>query len=224
MRRNSVAALLGLAVALAVVIGSAIDLSAHRRDEYLQAARLAIQPGRVELQLDLTPGIAVAETIIAEIDRDRDGLLSSDEQQAYVGRVLSGIALDVDGQAVHAQPVESTFPTLDALRRGEGTIALRVSAVLPALDAGEHHLSYRNGYRGELAVYLANALVPESPRVAITDQRRDRDQRDLTIDYVLRPERRRAVFAAGGWLAVGVGVMPVWWRFTRARRARRVQR
>ena len=37
--------------------------SAHRRDEYLQAACLAIDPDRVELALDLTAGIAVAEVV-----------------------------------------------------------------------------------------------------------------------------------------------------------------
>jgi hypothetical protein len=37
-------------------------------------------------------------------------------------------------------------------------------------------------------VYLANALVPRSDRIVITAQRRDTTQRDLTIDYVLRPE------------------------------------
>ena len=36
------------------------------------------------------------------------------------------------------------------------------------------------------SVYLANALVPESDQVAVTAQRRDGDQTELTIDYVLR--------------------------------------
>ena len=64
-------------------------MSAHRRDEYLQAARLAIDPGGVQLELDLTPGIALAEAIIADIDRNRDGSLSDDEQRAYGRLVLS---------------------------------------------------------------------------------------------------------------------------------------
>ena len=41
--------------------------------------------------------------------------------------------------------------------------------------------------RRDVSVYLANALVPRSDRVVITAQRRDPAQRDLTIDYVLRP-------------------------------------
>ena len=42
-----------IALMTAVIVGTA--LSAHRRDEYLQAARIAIEPGRVELELALTP-------------------------------------------------------------------------------------------------------------------------------------------------------------------------
>jgi hypothetical protein len=33
------------------------------------------------------------------------------------------------------------------------------------------------------SAYLANALVPESDRVAVTAQRRDRDQTEVTIEY-----------------------------------------
>ena len=36
------------------------------------------------------------------------------------------------------------------------------------------------------SVYLANALVPGSEHVAVTAQRRDSDQTELTIDYVVR--------------------------------------
>ena len=52
----------------------------------------------MELELDLTPGVAVADAIIADIDRDRDGALSADEKRAYVERVLDAIELRVDGQ------------------------------------------------------------------------------------------------------------------------------
>jgi hypothetical protein len=91
----------------------------------LQAARLDVEPGRVALELDLTPGIAVAGAIIAEIDRDRDGVLSADEKRACVGRVLAAMQLTLDGQPLQVEPIASTFPGLDALRRGEGTIQLQ---------------------------------------------------------------------------------------------------
>ncbi len=177
-------------VIAAILLATAVGVSAHRRDEFLQAARIGIAPGRVDLQLDLTPGIAVADDIIAEIDRNRDGVLTAAEQQAYVARVLSAISLEVDGLPIHVQqqdqPVATTFPDVQAFRRGEGTIALQVHATLPPLSDGAHQLAYHNTHRRDVSVYLANALMPDSDRVSIRAQQRDVDQRDLTIDYVLR--------------------------------------
>jgi hypothetical protein len=187
MRATSTARVIrALALALSLAVVASTDLSAHRRDEYLQAARFAIAPGRVEVQLDLTPGIAVAETVIAEIDRNRDGSFSPDEKQAYVGRVFGDIELAVDGQPVQLQAVAARFPDLDAFRRGEGTIALQSTADLPHLSAGPHQLSYRNTHRRDISVYLANALVPDNVQVSVNAQLRDADQHDLTIQYVLR--------------------------------------
>ena len=46
------------AVAILLTLGA--GAFAHRLDEYLQAARIAVDNGRVDLDLDLTPGAAVA--------------------------------------------------------------------------------------------------------------------------------------------------------------------
>lgn len=191
------------ALALVVVaLVATTDLSAHRRDEYLQAARIAIAPGRVELQLDLTPGIAVADSIVADIDRDGDGLFSAKERAAYVERVMSGIGLDVDGHALQARVTAASFPpAAQAFKNGEGVIQLELDAALPPLPTGAHHLTYRNAHRPDIGVYLANALQPDTDRVAIDAQRRDHEQRELTIDYDLREESSRR-----GWLLASFGV------------------
>ena len=173
-------------LALATAIVAVADLSAHRRDEYLQAARLALDPGGVQLELDLTPGIAVAEAIIADIDRNRDGALSQDEQQAYASLVLGSLQLEVDGTPVPTRLAGTSFPDVEAMRRGEGAIRLQTTAAFPPLSAGRHQLQFRNGHEPERSVYLANALVPASKTVAVTAQRRDTDQTQLTIEYVLR--------------------------------------
>ena len=51
-------------------------------------------------------------------------------------------------------------------------------------------------------MYLANALVPESDQVAVTAQRRDGDQSELTIDYVLRAAPATSTPA---WLLGSIG-------------------
>ena len=197
-------AVFALALTTAVVAG--IGVSAHRRDEYLQAARLAVEPGRVDLELDLTPGIAVAEAAIAAIDRDRDGVLSADEKRAYAGRAFDAVALELDGRPLHVESVSATFPGLADLRHGEGTIRLQAAVVLPQQADGDHHLSFRNRDQRDGSVYLANALVPKSERVTITAQRRDPAQRELTIDYGLRggPATSLPAWLLGGLVAATV--------------------
>jgi len=216
--RNSRSRAIG-ALTLLFVLVSGSWTSAHRRDEYLQAARLAIDPDRVELALDLTAGIAVAEVVLSEIDLDENGSISVAEARAYSDRVLSAIALDIDGIPLKVELVESTFPTFDSVRQGEGTARIQAAASMPRLADGLHHLRYRNAYRSDIGVYLANALVPASDRVIVAAQRRDINQRDLVIDYMLSgqptPTARRG-------LSIGVAgtlilIANVWWR-TRTRR------
>ena len=89
------------------------------------------------------------------------------------------------------------------MRRGEGTIQLQSTAILPRLPLGPHQLMFRNRHHPDRSVYLANALVPDTDEVAVTAQRRDGDQTELTINYVLRaaPARSRAAWLLGGIVA-----------------------
>jgi hypothetical protein len=182
-----------------LLVGLSSPLSAHRRDEYLQAARLALDPSAVQLELALTPGIAVADAVFNEADRNGDGLLSAVEQRAYAAQVLAAINMSVDGTSIRMQPAGLIFPEREMVRRGEGTIHLRYNAALPRLLDGEHHLVFQNRYRDDIGVYLANALLPDTDRIAVVAQRRDFTQRDLTIDFVLRgaPANSTALWFSG---------------------------
>jgi hypothetical protein len=86
-----------------------------------------------------------------------------------------------------------------ALAGGEGPIRITLAAALPALGPGHHRVFYRNDHHPADAAYLANALASSSPRVEIGAQRRDVDQRELTIEYTL--DGREA--AGVPWLLVG---------------------
>jgi hypothetical protein len=197
----------GLVLAATVVLTGGV--SAHRLDECLQAARIAIAPDHVALELDVTPGAAVAETLIADIDRDGDGDLSSAEQDAYVRQVLGSIDLAVDDRRLAVRNSSGNFPDVAALRRGEGTIALRSDARVPNLPAGAHRVQFRNRYRSDVSVDLANALVPESDRVAVLAQHRAADQRELTIDYRVdaKPGLPSTAWLLGALAALGLFVV-----------------
>jgi hypothetical protein len=176
----------GPAIAIAVAIGAAVSVSAHRLDEYLQAARIAIEPDRIDIELDLTPGADVARRLVAEIDRNRDGVFGRDETRAYSANVLRDVGLQVDDRPQALGVVDSRFPGVDATLKGEGTIQLRLSARVSGLAAGDHRLLFLNAHHADFSAYLANALVPEGARIEVITQRRDPAQRQLEIDYVLR--------------------------------------
>jgi hypothetical protein len=202
----------GLA-SLAIVLVAGSSLSAHRLDEYLQAARLAIDPDRVEIVLDLTAGVAVAERVLTEIDGNGDRTIAPSEGQAYAQRVLESIALEVDGRPLRVEAIDSAFPTVDEVLQGVGTVRLRAQASLPGLGAGAHQIRYRNAHRPDIGVYLANALVPASDRVAVTAQRRDVDQRDVTVEYTLQADAATRLRAGVAVAAAGALVLlVVLWR------------
>ena len=187
-------------------------VSTHRRDEYLQAARIGVEPESVRIDLDLTPGIDVADGIIAMIDNDRDASLSRDEQRAYASEIVEDLEITLDGAPLTLGLTSSTFPELSSLRRGEGVIRLQVSATHPGLSAGGHQLFFRNQHLAGHSVYLANALAPEDARISVTEQRRDLYQRELTIVYAIA----RGSASLVGWLVISLPVAAVLIvRFTR---------
>jgi hypothetical protein len=202
-----------LVAILTLTVGT--DASAHRADEYLQAARIGIEPGLVDVYLDLTPGIMVAEPVIRLIDRDRDGRLSGEEQQSYARSVVSFLSLELDGEALPLRLEASDFPEPSTFLEGEGTLRLHLKASPRSVPAGPHALRFMNAYGYVDSVYLANALVPDSSRVQVVEQRRTRDQSELTIDYVLRPIP--AGFTLGS-IAVSLTATGLTVFFTRRRR------
>jgi hypothetical protein len=176
-----------VALALSLTVATGADVSAHRREDYLQAARISVEPDNVLITLDLTPGIAVAESFLATLDPDRDGSASAEEQRGYAGQVVRALKLAIDERPLQPRLVSWSFPEPEALLRGEGTIRLKIEAPFPRVPAGTHRLFFRNAHLAGHSAYLANALVPESARVTVTAQHRDRDQSELTIEYTIGP-------------------------------------
>jgi len=173
-----------LALLAVIVIGGGTRASAHRLDELLQAARIAIGADRVELEVSLTPGTAVADDLIREIDADGNGAFSEAEKQAYAHRILGALVLRVDeGPRLRMTLAGYSVPDAAAMRTGDGAIVISPAARLSPLPAGSHRLFFRNEHAPANSVYLANALVPDSGQVSITGQQRDGDQRALTITF-----------------------------------------
>jgi len=169
------AAILGIAFA-----GAA---EAHRLDEYLQATRISIELDRIAAEINLTPGAAVADSVFAAMDRDRNGEVSPSESAAYAGYVVRALSLQVDGQSRPLTLDSYSIPSLADMRRGEGIIRLRATAKTPSASAGRHRLTFANTHRSDIGVYLVNALVPTDERIRITGQSRDFLQHEFEMDY-----------------------------------------
>jgi hypothetical protein len=180
---------------------------AHRLDEYLQAARLSVDLDRIEVEMDLTAGQAMASQVFSWIDTNRDGEISKAEGEAYAQQVLNSVTLLADGKPVPLALTEAHFPELREMNQGTGVIHLRAAGRMPAAGAGRHQVSFRNNYRPESSVYLVNALVPANPRIQIADQQRDHAQHSLLMSYTVAsrtpPLRSFALIAglalAGRW-------------------------
>jgi hypothetical protein len=187
--------------AIAALLVCSAQLSAHRLDEYLQAARIGVGADSLHLEMSLTPGIAVADRVIREIDRDGDGVIAEAEQRAYAERVLSAITVRVDeAPALRLRPAGSSVPDPTTIRSGNGVISIRSEAPFSRLSAGPHRVHFRNNFVDDPSVYLANALVPDDERVAVTGQERRVDQSELTIAFSVR----ETAAPAGGYIWIGL--------------------
>lgn len=197
-----------LVAALAATVAMSAVVSAHRRDEYLQAARISVDRDRVQIELDLTAGISVADEIIRDLDRDGSGSISSREARMFALAAVKAMRVEIDHRPVDLRLVNVAVPDLDVVRRGEGAIRLELGVSAGALPDGPHQLFFLNTHRPEISVYLANALVPISSQVAVTAQRRDAAQREITVEYLLSakaPAGARGMLPLGAMAALALG-------------------
>ncbi len=96
----------------------------HQLDEYLQATLVAIEPGDIRLLINLTPGTEVAAQVLAQIDRDGDGVISSAEAAAYADALNQDLVVRLDDRPCELTLGDSNFPPPEDLRTGWGIIQM----------------------------------------------------------------------------------------------------
>jgi len=169
----------GLLVGL---IAAPLASRGHQLDEYLQATLVSIEPGEIRLQIHLTPGVAVAERVLALIDRDHDGVISTSEAAAYSASLARSLTVRLDGREVPLRVTSAYFPEPDDLRTGWGIISLEFSGRVGPLAEGGHRVSLVNGHLPALSVYLLNATQPSSRSIHINTQTRTKTQSQGEIE------------------------------------------
>ncbi|MGO8698658.1 MAG: hypothetical protein ACLQVY_13175 [Limisphaerales bacterium] len=177
---------------------------AHRLDEYLQATLVAIEPGEIRLEINLTPGVAVAEQVLALIDRDRDDVISTNEAAAYAQLVKRDLLVRLDGRDAELKLAALNFPDPADLRTGWGIIQMEYSITTGVLAVGPHKLTFENRHLPAVSVYLLNAAQPKSALVQITRQKRNENQSTGEIEFDFHPPPHRSL-PVGIVLARGVG-------------------
>ena len=157
--------------------------SAHRLDEYLQATLISVERDHVDVSMRLIPGVAVSADVIANIDTNGDGVLSPQEQSNYAQRILSELALRIDGRKLEPKLKSAEFPKIQEMRDGVGEIHIAYTAELPA-GGPNRKLTLENNNHRQRAVYLVNALAPGDPGISIVAQKRNQVQSTYEVDYV----------------------------------------
>jgi hypothetical protein len=200
MRRIGVIALLALNL-----VGAA---AAHRLDEYLQATLIGVTRDGIDLEIQLTPGVAMLPVLMAVMDQDRDGRISSGEERAYVARVTREVELRVNGVPAPLSLIESNFPTLEAMREGLGTIRIRLRTARSG-----RQLRFENRHLPQVSAYLVNCLATPSDGLVVSGQTRDEAQRSIEFEYSFGaaavPGPRAAWIAQGSFWPSAIGMLLV---------------
>jgi hypothetical protein len=160
---------------------------AHRLDEYLQASLLAIEPGGIRLQINLTPGVIVAEQLLARIDRDGDGAISRKEASAYGEELRGDLTARLDGHNIELKFTGFNFSEPAELRAGIGILQCEFSATAVSMTAGAHKLTLDNRHLPAISAYLVNAEKPKAASVRIITQKRNQNQSASEIDFSFDP-------------------------------------
>jgi len=143
----------------------------------------------------LTPGVAMLPILMTAIDQDRDGRISPAEQRAYASWIVRDVELRVDGAPAPLSLIESTFPTVEAMREGLGTIRLKLRAARSG-----HVLRFEIRHLPQFSVYLVNCLAAPSEGLVVGPQERDQQQRSIQFEYAFATDAVPAPRAP--WIAL----------------------
>ena len=165
-----------------IFLSLTVPAFAHRLDEYLQATIISLEEDRVVGQINLTPGVAVFPLVMATIDTNLDGVISSAEQVAYAKRVLADLSLSIDGDRMGLELISAAFPKIETMKEGFGDIQVDFAASF-ATYRRRHELVFENHHQGPISAYLVNCLAPRDPEIRVVAQRRNYEQSRYQVEY-----------------------------------------
>jgi len=163
------------------------EAGSHPVDEVVQGAYLTLVPGALRLELNLTAGTEVANTVLASLDMNADQRITEAEARAYAQGVLERSSITLDGVRVSWTLENVRVPPYRNLQLGTDTI--KIYAVDERPDrSGAHTLSYHNQYQPAKSQWTANVFLEPGAgwQYQVSGQRRSDDGQQLTVNYVAR--------------------------------------
>ncbi|MFT9089945.1 MAG: EF-hand domain-containing protein [Gluconacetobacter sp.] len=128
----------------------------------------------------------MADRVIRDIDRDGNGQLSPQEQQAYATRMAQGLSVSLNKRSVTIQAGASIFPDTNTMKAGTGMIVLQFD-IPTHLANGPYRLTYINNAPGPETVRLTNCLLPQDASIHVLTQKRSEDQSFYQLDFLVGP-------------------------------------
>ena len=202
-----------------IFVSFSSTIVAHQLDEYLQATLVVIEADRIRLQINLTPGVALAEQVLGLIDSNHDGVISTSEAAAYSELLKHDLIVRLDERDIKLKLTASYFPGVDELRTGWGFVQLEFSAAAGRLATGAHTLSIENRHMASKSVYLVNAALPASRAIQIVKQIRNENQSVGEIQFACQrpPNSSRPVGLVALLAILAISVTAGTARFARLR-------
>ncbi|MFE9686678.1 nickel/cobalt transporter [Streptomyces sp. NPDC006285] len=160
---------------------TAAPAAAHPADEVLQQAYLTPTASRLEIQLDITPGVLVAPAFAKAVDTDEDGKFASFETDAHLRRITSALDVRVDGRALAPEVTGSTYPPYELLVAGGGAVS--IEAVVD-LSPGTRTITFTDAYDpGARTTVQENVLI--AAHRPVRPSAIEREDRGRTITMAL---------------------------------------
>lgn len=158
---------------------------AHPSDAYLQASYITIHSSRIEIELNLTPGVLVAPQVLPELDKNNDQQISEAEGAAYVNDVVRNLAVQVDERALALDVSKIELPTYLNLQAGYGIIRVVASAAFDKNTSGAHQLLYKNNNAPAGVAYQVNVLVGKDTSIALGQIIRNENQQRFSLEFTI---------------------------------------
>ncbi len=178
----------GLVCLAILLLTRPASAAAHPLDEFFQAVYIRMAPNRISLQVELYTGVLIAPRILALIDTDGDDVISAAESWAYLERYRRDLTFKIDDQPAPLTISKAEFPAALEVRAGVGVIRFEFYTDLPANHRGQHHFFYQNNHLSDISIYVVNVLGDAAHWVSLDKKEADIFQRQLRLEYTIKPE------------------------------------